>query len=128
MCSFLRKHTGKKMDWERLEAIVDLSDRTWDLFIDTYDLRKAMPTPMDTGDAMNTMVPITFMLGTQEAYDFYAELNAELKQKISEGKGVADEEKYRLAWGPDSLLGLRWVISSISTRKALSFLRKPLIV
>lgn len=97
--SFCEKHTGKKMDWDRLEAIVDLSDRTWDLFIDTYDLRKAMPTPMDTGDAMNTMVPITFMLGTQEAYDFYAELNAELKQKIKDGKGVADEEKYRLAWG-----------------------------
>ena len=66
---FCEKHTGKKMDWDRLEAIVDLSDKTWDLFIDTYDLRKAMPTPMDTGDAMNTMVPITFMLGTQEAYD-----------------------------------------------------------
>jgi len=97
--SFCEKHTGKKMDWDRLEAIVDLSDRTWDLFIDTYDLRKAMPTPMDTGDAMNTMVPITFMLGTQEAYDFYAELNTELKQKIKDGKGVADEEKYRLAWG-----------------------------
>ena len=96
---FCEKHTGKKMDWDRLEAIVDLSDRTWDLFIDTYDLRKATPTPMDTGDAMNTMVPITFMLGTQEAYDFYAELNAELKQRISEKKGVADEEKYRLAWG-----------------------------
>ena len=96
---FCEKHTGKKMDWDRLEAIVDLSDRTWDLFIDTYDLRKAAPTPMDTGDAMNTMVPITFMLGTQDAYDFYAELNAELKQKISENKGVADEERYRLAWG-----------------------------
>jgi len=96
---FCEKHTGKKMDWDRLEAIVDLSDRTWDLFIDTYDLRKATPTPMDTGDAMNTMVPITFMLGTQEAYDFYAELNAELKQRISEKKGVADEERYRLAWG-----------------------------
>ncbi len=96
---FCEKHTGKKMDWDRLEAIVDLSDRTWDLFIDTYDLRKAVPTPMDTGDAMNTMVPITFMLGTQDAYDFYAELNAELKQKINEKKGVADEERYRLAWG-----------------------------
>lgn len=96
---FCEKHTGKKMDWEKLEAIVDLSDKTWDLFIDTYDLRKAMPTPMDTGDAMNTMVPITFMLGTQEAYDFYGELNAELKEKISEKQGVADEEKYRLAWG-----------------------------
>ncbi len=95
---FCEKVTGKKMDWDRLAAVVDLSDKTWDLFVDTYDLRKAIPTPMDTGDAMNTMVPITFNIGTQEAYDFYVELNNELKEKIAQGIGVADPEKYRLIW------------------------------
>jgi benzoyl-CoA reductase/2-hydroxyglutaryl-CoA dehydratase subunit BcrC/BadD/HgdB len=96
---FCEKVTGKKMDWDRLEATVDLSDRTWNLFIDTYELRKAIPAPMDTGDAMNTMVPLTFNLGTQEAYDFYQELYAELKGKIERREGVAEEEKYRLLWG-----------------------------
>ncbi|MBP1735667.1 MAG: 2-hydroxyglutaryl-CoA dehydratase [Deltaproteobacteria bacterium] len=95
---FCEKITGKKMDWDRLAATVELSDKTWDLFIDTYELRKAIPTPMDTGDAMNTMVPLTFNLGTQEAYDFYVDLNSELKQKITDGVGVADPEKYRLIW------------------------------
>jgi len=96
---FCEKHTGKKMDWDKLAAIVGLTDRTWDLLVDTYDLRKAHPTPMDTGDAMNTMVPFTFMLGTQEAYDFYVDLNTELKEKIAQKEGVATEEKYRLIWG-----------------------------
>jgi len=96
---FCEKHTGRKMDWDRLASLVDLTDRTWDIFIDTYELRKAIPTPMDTGDAMNTMVPLTFNLGTQEAYDFYADLNNELKQKIEQKQGVADEEKYRILWG-----------------------------
>jgi len=95
---FCEKHTGRKMDWDRLAATVDLTDKTWNLFIDTYELRKAIPTPMDTGDAMNTMVPITFNLGTQETYDYYLTLNAELKQKIVEKKGVAEVEKYRLIW------------------------------
>jgi benzoyl-CoA reductase/2-hydroxyglutaryl-CoA dehydratase subunit BcrC/BadD/HgdB len=95
---FCEKHTGKKMDWDRLEEIVELSDRTWDLFIKTYELRKAHPTPMDTGDAMNTMVPIAFMLGTQEAYDFYKDLHDELEGKIARKEGVADNEKYRLLW------------------------------
>jgi benzoyl-CoA reductase/2-hydroxyglutaryl-CoA dehydratase subunit BcrC/BadD/HgdB len=97
--SFCEKHTGKKMDWDRLAALVDLTDRTWDIFIDTYELRKAVPTPMDTGDAMNTMVPITFNLGTQEAYDYYSDLYNELKQKIEQNQGVADEEEYRVLWG-----------------------------
>ena len=54
---FLREITGKKMDWDRLAAVVDLTDRTWDLFVEAYELRKTVPYPMDTGDAMNTMVP-----------------------------------------------------------------------
>jgi benzoyl-CoA reductase/2-hydroxyglutaryl-CoA dehydratase subunit BcrC/BadD/HgdB len=96
---FCEKYTGRKMDWDRLAEVVDLTDRTWNLFIDTYELRKAVPTPMDTGDAMNTMVPFAFNLGTQEAYDFYLALNAELRQKIAEKKGVVAEEKYRIVWG-----------------------------
>ncbi len=99
LVKFCEKHTGKKMDWDRLASVVDLSDRTWDLFIDTYELRKAVPTPMDTGDAMNTMVPLTFNLGTQEAYDFYLALNTELKEKIERKEGVAENERYRVLWG-----------------------------
>ncbi len=99
LVKFCEKHTGKKMDYARLEETVDLTERTWNLFIETYDLRKAIPTPMDTGDAMNTMVPVTFNLGTQEAYDFYVDLNKELKEKIALKQGVADEEKYRVLWG-----------------------------
>ena len=95
---FCEKVTGKKMDWDRLEAVVDLTDRTWNLFIEAYELRKAIPTPMDTGDAMNTMVPFTFNMGTQEAYDFYLDLQRELKEKIERNEGVAEKEKYRLIW------------------------------
>ncbi|MBW2170138.1 MAG: 2-hydroxyacyl-CoA dehydratase [Deltaproteobacteria bacterium] len=65
----------------------------------TFELRRAVPTPMGTGDAMNTMVPMTFMLGTQEAYDFYVGLNKELKEKIARKEGVIENEKYRLLWG-----------------------------
>jgi benzoyl-CoA reductase/2-hydroxyglutaryl-CoA dehydratase subunit BcrC/BadD/HgdB len=53
---------------------------------------------MDTGDAMNTMVPFTFNMGTQEAYDFYLDLNCELRKKIERKEGVVEDEKYRLIW------------------------------
>ena len=77
----------------------DLTDRTWNLFVEAYELRKAVPCPMDTGDAMNTMVPISFMLGTQECYDFYRDLFEELTQKVALKQGVVENEKYRLLWG-----------------------------
>jgi len=96
---FLEEQTGKKMDWDRLSELVDLAERTWNLIWETYELRRAVPTPMGTGDAMNTMVPMVFMLGTQEGYDFFLELNKELKDKIARREGVIPDEKYRLLWG-----------------------------
>jgi len=99
LVKFLEKQTGKKMDYDRLSELVDLSERTWNLIWETYELRRAVPTPMDTGDAMNTMVPMCFMMGTQEAYDFYLDLNKELKNKIAKKEGVIPDEKYRLLWG-----------------------------
>jgi len=96
---FLERQTGRKMDWDRLSELVDLGERTWNLIWETYELRRAVPTPMGTGDAMNTMVPMVFMMGTQEGYDFYLELNKELKDKIARKEGIITDEKYRLLWG-----------------------------
>jgi len=99
LVKFLEEQTGKKMDYDRLSESVDLGERTWNLIWETYELRRAVPTPMGTGDAMNTMVPMVFMMGTQEAYDFYLDLNKELKDKIARKEGVVEDEKYRLLWG-----------------------------
>jgi benzoyl-CoA reductase/2-hydroxyglutaryl-CoA dehydratase subunit BcrC/BadD/HgdB len=41
---------------------------------------------------------MTFMMGTQEAYDFYKDLYEELKLKIDNKEGVISDEKYRLIW------------------------------
>jgi len=99
LVEFLEKQTGRKMDWDRLSELIDMVDKTYNLFWETYDLRRTEPTPMGTGDAMNTMVPFAFMLGTQEAYDFYKDLYDELKRKIANKEGVVPDEKYRLLWG-----------------------------
>jgi len=99
LVKFLEQQTGTKMDWDRLSELVDLGEKTWNLIWETYELRRAVPTPMGTGDAMNTMVPMVFMLGTQEGYDFYLDLNRELKAKIARKEGVVEDEKYRLLWG-----------------------------
>jgi benzoyl-CoA reductase/2-hydroxyglutaryl-CoA dehydratase subunit BcrC/BadD/HgdB len=96
---FLENQTRRKMDWARLEAIVDLTERTWTTIWEAYELRRAIPTPMGTGDAMNTMVPMVFMMGTEEAYHFFRDLYDELKQKVEKGEGVISGEKYRLIWG-----------------------------
>jgi len=99
LVAFLEQKTGRKMDWNRLSENVDLADRTWNLVWEIHELRRAVPTPMGTGDVFNTMVPLVFMLGTQESFEFYTTLNRELKERVAKGLGSVPEEKYRLMWG-----------------------------
>ena len=99
LVAFLEKQAGHKMNWDRLSELINLSDRTWNMVWEAYELRRAVPTPMGTGDAMNTMVPMNFMMGTQAAYDFFKGLYDELQQKIAKKEGAVPDEKYRLLWG-----------------------------
>ena len=99
LVAFLEKQTGKKMNYDRLAETVALSDKTWDMVIDAYELRKAVPCPMGTGDAMNTMVPLAFLMGTQQSYDFFKGLYDELLVKNAKKEGTIPDEKYRLLWG-----------------------------
>jgi benzoyl-CoA reductase/2-hydroxyglutaryl-CoA dehydratase subunit BcrC/BadD/HgdB len=99
LIQFLEEHTQKKMNYDRLSELVDLTERTWTLIWETYELRRAIPTPMDTGDAMNTMVPLVFQMATPEGHNFFSELNKELKERIEKKEGVIPDEKYRLIWG-----------------------------
>jgi len=99
LVEFLQKHTGRKMDWDRLDETIDLANKTERIWWETYQLRKAIPTPMSIEDAMNLMVPHRFLLGTQEGLDFYQELYDELKFRVDHKMGVIPQEKYRLLWG-----------------------------
>ncbi|MBN1365517.1 MAG: 2-hydroxyacyl-CoA dehydratase [Syntrophaceae bacterium] len=98
LVDFLEKQTGKKMNWDRLSEVVDIAERTLDIWWKAYNLRKAVPAPMPSEDAFNTMVPGWFMLGTQDALDFYTELHDEIKQRVEQGIGVIPDEKYRVLW------------------------------
>ena len=99
LVEFLEKHTGRKMDWAKLSEVTDLIERTLIIWNKAYKLRKAIPSPMPTEDAMSTMVPGWFYIGTQQAYDFYEELYNEVKNRIDNKLGVIPDEKYRMLWG-----------------------------
>ncbi len=98
LIEFLERTTGRKMDWDRLSEIVDLSERTIQVWWDAYQLRKAVPAPMSAEDAVTIMVPGYFMMGTQLAYDFYCKLYEDLKYRVDNKIGAVPDEKYRLLW------------------------------
>ena len=98
MVSFLEKHTGNKLDVDRLREIMVLSRRAHEVMYQINELRKAVPCPMGSGDAFTVLWPISFIRGTKECDEFYERLLAELKERVEKGIGVIPDEKFRLMW------------------------------
>ena len=100
LVEFLETRLGKKMDWDRLDELVRRGQKTYGLFHEAFmTAGKAVPCPMPAEDAFNNFVPAFFLIGQQEALDFYQGLLDEIKEKIRNKEGTIPEEKYRLIWG-----------------------------
>jgi len=99
LVEFLERIAGRKMDWDELSHLIDISDETNDIWYEAYQLRKAVPAPMPTQDAMSAFVPGWCLLGTQQALDFCRDLYDEVKYRVENKIGVIPDEKYRLVWG-----------------------------
>jgi benzoyl-CoA reductase/2-hydroxyglutaryl-CoA dehydratase subunit BcrC/BadD/HgdB len=96
--SFLEKHTGTKLDRVKLRGVLELSNRTSQLWMEIQDLRKTIPCPMDARDAFSAVFFMLCIPGTQAAVDFYITLRDEIRNRVKDKVGVIENEKYRLIW------------------------------
>jgi len=62
------------------------------------DAAANVPSPITFFDGTIQMGPAVVLRGTQEAIDYYEILLAELNQRISDGVGAVEGEKYRIYW------------------------------
>jgi benzoyl-CoA reductase/2-hydroxyglutaryl-CoA dehydratase subunit BcrC/BadD/HgdB len=99
LIAFLEEQTGKKMDYDRLMAIVRQVEETRWWWREAYKLRKAIPCPMSTQDHFVLFVPHHMLLTDPMTLDFYKGLYQELKERVDNKIGVIEDEKYRLLWG-----------------------------
>jgi benzoyl-CoA reductase/2-hydroxyglutaryl-CoA dehydratase subunit BcrC/BadD/HgdB len=94
--AFLERLLGRKMDWDRLEELVDTSLKTLRVWHQVDLLRRAVPSPMDSRDFYACMVPGFYLATEKESLEFYQQLYEEVSYRVREGIGVIPEEKYRL--------------------------------
>ena len=62
------------------------------------ELGTSKPSPMTVFDQFVSMFPIVSQRGTQPAVDFYAAVVAELEERVKQGIGGVDKERFRLFW------------------------------
>lgn len=95
--SFIEKHTGKKLDEDKLREVAKLSDRASELFGEIQNYRKAVPAPFTMSD-ISVMFPMVALTGLQKAVDFLTEVRDEVKERVEQGIGAVENERFRLLW------------------------------
>ncbi|MBI4285649.1 MAG: 2-hydroxyacyl-CoA dehydratase [Chloroflexi bacterium] len=98
LVAFLEEQTGRKLDERRLKQVIANSLVARRLLYQTYQLRKAVPSPMPSEDAFACVVPYLYMRGTSFAVDFYQKLHEEVKERVEKRIAVIPEERYRILW------------------------------
>jgi benzoyl-CoA reductase/2-hydroxyglutaryl-CoA dehydratase subunit BcrC/BadD/HgdB len=94
----LEKIAGKKFELNDLKRTVALSRECSELWKKILDTAAAKPAPITFFDGTTLMGPAVVGRGTQQAIDVYKILLAELQERIKNGEGAVENEKFRIYW------------------------------
>ncbi len=93
---FIQEITGHEYNKEKT---LEVTKNSWELSMvwqDIYQLRKSVPCPISTRDTFGGLFPLFCLPGTKEPIKFYKRMYREAKQRVDDGIGALDNEKYRL--------------------------------
>jgi len=97
--AFLERLLGKKMDWARLEGLMDDITEINRVWHEVNELRKTVPCPMHSRHFWASMPASLFALGDlKESLKLYQNMYDEVKERVDKGIGAVPKEKYRLAF------------------------------
>jgi len=94
----LEKISGNKFDIDRFREIMALSKKCTTLWKEVLGTNRAIPAPLSFFDATIHMAPAVVLRGSTVAIEYYELLLQELKERVTNGVGAVDDEKFRLYW------------------------------
>jgi len=94
----LQEFSGQTFNPDELKRVVALSRECSELWRKVLETASARPAPLTFFDAATLMGPAVVGRGTQAAVDVYKLLLAELEERINNGEGAVDDERYRIYW------------------------------
>jgi len=94
----LEEISGHQFDLDELERVVALSRECSELWKAVLDTASAAPSPLTFFDGTTLMGPAVVGRGTQQAVDFFRILLAELEERVENGVGAVEGERFRIYW------------------------------
>jgi benzoyl-CoA reductase/2-hydroxyglutaryl-CoA dehydratase subunit BcrC/BadD/HgdB len=97
LIKFLEKQTGKKMDYDHLKKVAQLSYKATKIYMEINELRSAIPTPLGAEATFAAMAAYRAWVGYPELVTFLTEFRDELKERVAKGIAAIPEERFRYA-------------------------------
>jgi len=82
----------------RLLGVLELTRQATALWQDIQVLRQASPTPASALDMFTNLFPIVTLRGSTLCVEYYRKVRAELAERVGQGLGAVDGERFRLIW------------------------------
>ena len=97
----LENFTGRKMDYDRLKQVMEISNETAKWWLMATDTSVSCPSPLNGFDMFNYMAVMVCGRGTQKGTELFKRWYQELKEKADNKLGPwkdGTEERYRVLW------------------------------
>lgn len=98
LISFLEVVTGRTYSETKLRETMERSNRTYEIYAQTIDLMKAVPSPISITDRFPNIIATQFFRGTEWGLEHAKRFYQEMKQRVDSGQCVCENEKVRLMW------------------------------
>lgn len=113
LVSYMEEKRGKKFDWDRLDELVEKSEKSCRLYQKFISLNRAIPAPVSVFDQWAHNFPNLALRFTYKAKSHFELLIGEIEKRIANNISAFPEEKYRIYFdGACPWYGLR----SLSTK------------
>jgi hypothetical protein len=98
--AFVEKHTDRKLDLDKLKAVIEESDKQYVLWQEYNELRRAVPCPhgYSQGGAQCFAVAQVFQVGQAGGTEWFRKLVEVAEHKVKSKIGAVKKEKLRLFW------------------------------
>lgn len=98
--AYVEQLLGRKMDWDTYDEVVNDTIELCRIAHETFQLRRARPSPMHSRDFWSAMPPFLFMAGDlKDSIKLYRDMYDEVKSRVEQKIGAVEPERYRLVFG-----------------------------
>lgn len=109
MAAFLERVTGRKLDLDRLKAVIEEGEKQYRLWAEYNELRRAVPCPhgFAQGGVFCPGVTQVLQVGQPGGTEWFRQLVENAERRVADGVGAVPQEKIRLFWF--DIMPLSWL-------------------